>query len=62
MKLNIVISFLAPGEEAFLWEAIKKRLDKKLKDNEDVDRNHESILIEDSRTESEKKTASANSL
>lgn len=60
--VSTLMSVIAPGEEAFLWEAIKKRLDKKLKDNEDVDRNHESILNEDSGTESEKKNASAHSL
>ena len=54
--------FTAPGEEAFLWKEIKKRLDKKLEDNEEIEINKKSALLNDSKMDSEKKTVSTNSL
>ena len=57
------MGFSAPGEEAFLWKEMKKRLDKKLEDTEDANKNDKHHLVnEDRTTESEKKTALANSL
>merc|ERR1712001_349664 len=35
--VSTLMSVIAPGEEAFLWKEIKRRLDKKLEDNEDVE-------------------------
>ena len=59
----ILLWFSAPGEEAFLWKEIKKRLDKKLEDNEDTSKNDKPHFVnQDGTTESEKKTALANSL
>ena len=52
----------APGEEAFLWKEIKKRLDKKLEDNEDVETNNKPPLCNDNKHDSEEKTVLANSL
>ena len=54
--------FSAPGEEAFLWKEMKKRLDKKLKDIEDANKNDKHHLVnQGGTTESEKKTALAKS-
>ena len=54
--------FSAPGEEAFLWKEMKKRLDKKLEDIEDANKNDKHHLVnQDGTTESEKKTALAKS-
>ena len=59
----ILLWFSAPGEEAFLWKEIKKRLDKKLEDNEETNKNDKPHFVnQDGTTESEKKTALANSL